>query len=261
MTDPLHLADRGEGPVVVLLHAFPCDSRMWLSQSDALVAAGHRVLVPDLPGFGYSPLLDDEPSLPAVADAVFGFLDAREIRRACVAGVSLGGYVAMAMARTRPELFSGIALCDTKATADTPAARENRERLAQLVEGAPEDTARILEQAVLPGLLGETSRVSRPAVVERVRTWLAAANGDTVAWYQRAMAARPDARDVLGGLQCASLVLWGSEDALSPAEEQALMIGALRDPTQAEISGAGHLANVEQPDVVSAALVEFAARL
>lgn len=260
MTDRLHLTDRGEGPAVVLLHAFPCDGRMWLPQADALVAAGCRVLTPDLPGFGNSALLEDDPSIPAVADAVLEFIADRGIERAVIAGVSLGGYVAMAIASRAPQVIERVALCDTKATQDTPAAKENRERLAQLVEQAPDDTGRILEQAVLPGLLGDTTRAQRPAVVERVRAWLDAADPTTVAWYQRAMAARPDSRDALAALDCPSLVLWGTEDALSPLAEQQLMLECLRHATPAEITDAGHLANVEEPDVVSAALVEFVGR-
>jgi pimeloyl-ACP methyl ester carboxylesterase len=255
----LHVQEFGEGPAVVLLHAFPCDGRMWLPQARALADAGHHVIVPDLPGFGRSPLLPGPPSLPAVAEAVLARLDDDGVESAVLGGISLGGYVSMAILRQRPGLASGLILCDTKATADTAAAQENRERLAQMCLAAPDDVERILEQAVLPGLLGETSRVSRPDVVAEVRTWLGAATAGSVAWYQRAMAARPDSREVLAGLDVPALVIYGDEDALSPAGEQELMAQALADPRIVVVSGAGHLANVELPERVADALVEFLA--
>jgi pimeloyl-ACP methyl ester carboxylesterase len=253
----VHVRDRGDGPVVVLLHAFPCDGRMWQPQADDLCEAGWRVLVPDLPGFGQSALPDREPSLDDVAESVVSVLDDRGVDRCVLAGVSLGGYVTMAILRQRPDLAAGLVLCDTKATADSDAARENRERLARLVLESPQECARILEQAVLPGLLGDTTRAHRPEVVDRVRSWLGDATADTVAWYQRAMAVRPDSVAVLAAVDVPTLVLWGEEDALAPREEQDAMRTASTDADLVIVPEAGHLANVERPEAVTAAMRRF----
>lgn len=253
----MHVREYGDGPVVVLLHAFPCDGRMWEPQAQRIAAAGWRVLVPDLPGFGQSPLLADDPDLAPVADAVLAELDARDISRAIVGGVSLGGYVAMAIVRARPSLLAGLALCDTKASADGEEARANRERLALLAVEAGPEVGRVLEQAVLPGLLGDTTRASRPEAVARVRGWLADADAETVAWYQRAMARRPDSVADLADADLPTLVVWGEEDALSDRSEQDRMTAAVSDATLVVVPGVGHLANVEAPDAVSSALVQY----
>lgn len=255
MNESLLVRDEGSGPPIVLLHAFPCDGRMWAPQAAALREAGWRVLVPDLPGFGGSDLLAGPPSVSAVADAVLSMLDERAVGPCALAGVSLGGYVAMGMLRARPGVASAIILCDTKATADGAAARENRERLARLCLESPGETARILEQAVLPGLLGETSRAIRPGVVARVRGWLGEAPADTIAWYQRAMADRLDSLGVLAAARVPALVVWGDEDTLSPASEQDAMMASLPDARLVTIAGAGHLANVEKPEEVTSALL------
>ncbi len=246
------------GPPIVLLHAFPLDHRLWEYQATHLAALGFDVIVPDLPGFGGTALPDAAPSLQVIADIVLAQLDEHGIDRCVLGGVSLGGYVAMAILRQRPDLATGVVLCGTKATADGDQARANRERLAQLVLDTPHDCARILEQAVLPGLLGDTSRADRPDVVATVREWLADAPADTVAWYQRAMALRPDSMDVLAGLDVPALVIWGPEDALSPRAEQDLMIDALIDGRLVLIESAGHLALIERPDAVSEAIADFA---
>jgi pimeloyl-ACP methyl ester carboxylesterase len=261
MTEGLFIDDEGDGVAVVLLHAFPCDSRMWAPQTEALRAAGFRVLVPDLPGFGRSVLLDDGPSLVRVAHSILRGVESRGVDRFVLGGVSLGGYVAMAMVAARPDLVLGLALCDTKATDDSGAARENRERLARMCLDSPDETARILEQAALPGLLGDTTRADRPDVVAAVRSWLAEARPETVAWYQRAMAARPDSRVVLARVSAPSLVVWGDEDVLSPREEQDLMLASLPNVKLVVVEKAGHLANVERPEAVVAALTDHLASI
>jgi len=241
---------------VVLLHAFPLDHRLWQRQADDLIGAGFTVVAPDLPGFGGTGLPDSAPSLYLVADLVLADLESRGIDRCILGGVSLGGYVAMAILRKRPELAAAVVLCGTKATADGDAARENRERLAALVMAG--DCVRILEQAVLPGLLGSTTHAMRPEVVSEVRGWLRDSPAETVAWYQRAMAGRADSLSVLASLDVPTLVLWGEEDALSAHAEQDLMLGALVAGELAVIPEAGHLAGVERPDVVSATILRFA---
>ena len=253
----MHVREYGDGPVVVLLHAFPCDGRMWEPQAQRIAAAGWRVLVPDLPGFGQTPLLPGDPSLVRVAHAVLAELGTRDVSRAVVGGVSLGGYVAMELVRARPSLLAGLMLCDTKASADGDEARANRERLAGLATEPGAEVGRLLEQAVLPGLLGATTRSERPAVVDRVIGWLHEADGQAVAWYQRAMADRPDSLADLADLDLPTLVVWGEEDALSDRAEQDRMVGAVSDATLVVVPRAGHLANVEDPEPVGAAMVQY----
>lgn len=247
--------------VVVLLHAFPLDGRMWAAQADAVSAAGWDVLVPDLPGFGESDLLGEEPSLDAVARTVLDELDAQRVDRAVIAGLSLGGYVTMALSRLAPERIDAIMLCDTKAAADTDVARANRERLTQAVLDAPASTGRILRQSFLPGLLGATTFAVRPDVVTQVEAWLDDADPHTIAWYQRAMADRPASYDTLAALAVPALVLWGDEDALSPQADQQAMLDALRFGREARIASAGHLSAVEAPDAVNAAMTGFLATI
>lgn len=245
------------GPTVVLLHAFPLDARMWAYQVQVLTEAGWNVLVPDLPGFGAAPLLAGEPNLDAVAGALLEVLDERGIDRAVIGGISLGGYVAMALLRKRPEIFAAVICCDTKATADGDIARENRLKLAKAVTDSPAECGPILRAALLTGLLGQTTHEQRPAVVEQVSNWLDDADPLSVAWYQRAMAARPDSLAALGALQVPALVLWGEQDTLSPQPDQDAMLQVLRRGQEVRIAGAGHLSIVEQPAESSRAIADF----
>ena len=253
----MHVRDEGEGPVLLLLHAFPCDGSLWDPVARACRDAGWRTVVPDLPGFGASTLPDAAPDLDIVADEVVGLLARLRVPSCVVAGVSLGGYVAMTIVRRHPETVRALILCDTKATKDSGSAQRNRERLAMLCEESPSETGRILEQAVLPGLLGETTHTQRPEVIERTRGFLRAVPAPSVAWYQRAMARRPDSRETLATWSGPGLVLWGEEDTLSPNEEQQAMLGCLREARGVAVPGAGHLAVIETPEAASGAIVDF----
>jgi len=253
----LAIREVGTGPVAVLLHAFPCDGRMWLPQAEALAQAGWRCLVVDLPGFGRSQPLPGPPSVEAVAERIVVELALLGVDRCALAGVSLGGYVAMAVVRAHPEIVAALALCDTKASADSDTALANRERLASAVDEDPANVGRILEQAVLPGLLGRTTFAERPEVVQQVRSWLHEAAPTSVAWYQRAMAHRPDSHDALAQAGLPTLVVRGEQDVLSTHEDALAMVAASPDARLVTVPGAGHLAGVEDPAAVSEALTGF----
>jgi len=246
-------------PTVVLLHAFPLDKRLWDDVVEAVADTGWDVVVPDLRGFGESAYgedgPDDEPTLSWMARDVLSILDRIGVNSAVVVGLSLGGYVAMELVRQDASRIAGIALIDTKASADTDEARANRLRVADQVLEAGSTAA--LARAMLPGLLGTTTQADRPDVVARVRGWIEEADPAGVAWAQRAMAARPESFADLASLSVPALVLWGDEDALAPRAEQELMVEALRDARAVEIPGSGHLSAVEDPAAVVAALVPF----
>ena len=246
-------------PTVVLLHAFPLDKRMWDDVVDPLAAADWDVVVPDLRGFGGSAYgedgPDDDPSLVLMARDVLGILDRLGVNSAVVVGLSLGGYVAMEMLRQDASRIAGLALVDTKASADGDEARANRLRVADQVLAAGSTTA--LARAMLPSLLGETTHRSSPGIVAQVRSWIEDADPAAVAWTQRAMAQRPDSHEALAALVVPSLVVWGEQDQLSGRTEQESMVAALRDVRLVTIPDVGHLSAVEDPPAVAAALVDY----
>lgn len=212
---------------LVLLHAFPLDARMW----DVPGA-----LTPSLRGRG-------EPDLGTVAAQVLGVLDERKLDSVVLGGCSMGGYVAMALLRRAPERVKGLVFVDTKHTADAPEAAANRHAMADRVER--EGVGEWLADAMLPNLLGpdasDTARAS-------VRTMILDQQAEDVAWWQRAMAKRPDSTDVLESLNVPSLVLVGEHDKLTPPDVAAKLAMTLMHSTSERIEGAGHLPPVEQPE-------------
>lgn len=249
----LYTRSAGEGLPVVLLHAFPLSSAMWLAQREGL-ATTCKVITPDLRGFGGSVLGEDEPSLDVMADDVVRLMDREGIERGVVGGLSMGGYVTMALCRRHPDRVLGVILADTKAGADPEAARSNRERIAATVLDS--GTSVLLEE-VLPGLLGQTTVRRRAMVFGRVRGLVQAAPPGAVAWAQRAMAGRLDSFDTLRALKVPVLVIVGEEDETSPLADAEAMTRAVPDGRLAVIEKAGHLSAVEQPEAFNRAVAGF----
>ncbi|HEX2315333.1 MAG TPA: alpha/beta fold hydrolase [Thermomonospora sp.] len=258
MTVQLYARDVGGGTPLVLLHAFPLSSAMWLAQREAL-ADRFRVVTPDLRGFGGSLLGDDEPSVDVMADDVARLLRRSGIDRAVIGGLSMGGYVAMALCRRHPDRVLGLVLADTKASADPEQVRRTRLRQAERLEtdGSP----RVLVDEVLPLLVGPTTMRRRALVYGRVRGLVQSAPARAAAWAQRAMAARPDSFDTLRQTRAPALVLVGTEDELSPVSDARAIADALPNAELLEIPAAGHLSAVEQPDLFNQAVAEFTSAL
>ncbi|GAA4508863.1 alpha/beta fold hydrolase [Actinoallomurus oryzae] len=254
----LYTRDIGGGTPLVLLHAFPLSSAMWLAQREGL-ATRFRVLTPDLRGFGGSSLGGDDPSIDVMADDVAALLDAKNIDRAIVGGLSMGGYVTLAFCRRHPDRVLGAILADTKATEDTPAAREGRIRIAERLEA--EGNVSVLLEDLLPRLVGPTTMRSRALVYGRVRGLVQSTPPQAAAWAQRAMAARADSVGALAGFRAPTLVLHGAEDVIMTEDDARTMAEALPNAELITIPGAGHLTAVEQPQLFNDAVTEFGAAL
>src|SRR6266568_47929 len=121
----MHLETVGEGPAILLLHAFPLDGRMWNAQKAGL-AGEHRVLVPDVPGFGQSPRPEGTPSLDDWAKSIVSLCKSVGVERALVAGCSMGGYISFAIHRAAPDFATGYALVNTRAAPDTQDVKRTR---------------------------------------------------------------------------------------------------------------------------------------
>lgn len=249
----VHADQRAEGVPLVLLHAFPLDSTMWQQVVSRL--PGIPVVTIDAPGFGGS-APREHASLEDYAREVVVTVRELGADQAVVAGLSMGGYVAMAIAEAAPGILAGIGLLSTKASADAEPAREKRLAMAAAAERAEPDLA----VGMLQGLLGDTSRQHRPELVEQVRERLRTAPAAGICWAQRSMAARPDRLAALAALAgVPALVLRGAQDALM-SDGDACAMGTALGVEVVELAGAGHLAALEEPDAVAAALAQLYAR-
>ena len=236
---------------LVLLHALPLDARMWAAQIQALGRDG-TVLAPDLPGFGSA--APAQASVDVWARDVAAALRARGLTKAVFAGCSMGGYVALACLRTDPDLVAGIALIGSRAAADSEAQRAARLSVIQRInsEGAGPWAGEFVQRALSPSTVDR-----KPDVVDAVRRIAASQPAASIMAAQRALAERPDSTGLwVKGPRFEKLIIHGNDDNFVPLDEAT----ALANESATDVvvvRDAGHLAPMEQPARVSAAIGEL----
>lgn len=258
MTVQLYARDVGEGTPLVLLHAFPLSSAMWLAQREGL-RNRCRVITPDLRGFGGSVLGGEEPSLELMAADVVGLLRRKGIDRAVIGGLAMGAHIAVTLCRNHPDQVLGLVLASAGAGADPEPVRRGRLRQAEHLEA--QDDVRVLVEEVLPDLVGPTTYRQRALVYGRVRGLVQATPTRAAAWAQRALAARGASMATLRDIRVPALVVAGSEDTLATEEEARVVAETLPNAEFMVIPRAGHLSAVEQPELFNQAVADFVSAL
>lgn len=256
----LHYVDVGVGdPAVVLLHAFPLHSDMWAPQV-ACLAATHRVIVPDLKGFGKSsaPEGAESYSMGDYVRQVIGLVEALGLERIVLGGLSMGGYVAFSLVPRHLDLLAGLVLADTRAGRDTPEAFKRRTDQQEQVRQEGTDA---LVETLLGGLLAPDTLENRPQLVEQVRRIMASNPPAGFIGGLEAMKARPDSLPTLGAIKVPTLVLVGQHDAPSPPDVVRVWQERIPGSELVVIPGAGHLSNMEDPETFNGALTDFIDRL
>src|SRR5262249_42417277 len=162
---------------------------------------------------------------------------------------SMGGYVALALARKYPTRLRGLLLADTRAEADSAEGKANRDKLIAFAQG---HTAQDVLDQLLPKMVSEETRSRRPEVVTEVRRLAAAQTVEGLIGALRAMRDRPDASAWLGSIAVPTLVVVGSEDAITPPDVARKLAHGIRGARLEMVSGAGHLSSLEQPGAFNA---------
>lgn len=260
-TRSVRYLESGTGRPCVLLHAFPLSADQWLPQLHR-VPPGWRFVAPDLRGFrgvgpAFEPVGLEGLTIDDYARDVLELMAHLEIGQAAVVGLSMGGYVAFGMLREAPKRVSALVLANTRATADTAEGRKGREATLDLL--AREGTAG-LAKAMLPKVLGETTRRDQPDLVEAVDRLMRANPPEALRAAVVAMRDRPDSTPVLQSATCPALILGGGEDTLIPSSALTDLRDALPDGELEIRPNVGHLSNLEDPAAFNDALERFLVR-
>jgi len=243
----LAFTERGQGPACLLVHAFPFDARMWEPQIEA-IAPTHRVIAPDLRGFGRSANLPPARTVDEHADDLVELLDRLGIENAAVVGLSMGGYIAFALMRRHPSRVRALVLADTKATADGEEAKRNRQAIIDLVR---EQGPAALMQKLLPNLIAADAD---EAVKQKVLEIGGSQTVEAVANALMALRDRPDSTELLSRIAVPTTVIVGEQDTISPVAEMQAIARAIPDASFTVLKGAGHLSNLERPSAFDDAL-------
>jgi pimeloyl-ACP methyl ester carboxylesterase len=243
------------GLPVVLLHAFPMSSAMWEPQLDALKA--FRVLAPDLRGFGGTPLVAPwfvEHAVDDLAETLKGL----GVEKAVVAGLSMGGYVALRFAEKHPARLKGLVLCDTRAEAD---ANEGKVKRASAVDFVRARGVAAFLDPFLNDALSAKTKTDKPRVVEFLKGVAAKSSPEAVMAALAALASRGDMLAALPGVKVPTAVLVGSQDKVTPLALAETMRSRIPGAELHLIPDAGHFSNAENPAAFNDRLVSFLTRL
>lgn len=246
--------DVGGGPAVLLIHGFPLSRAMWRPQLGDLVAAGYRVVAPDLRGFGDSDGGDGPYSMELFADDLIALLDHLELQQAVVAGMSMGGYVLFNLLERYPERIKAAVFCTTRCRADDEAARQRRLQLAS-------DVTKFGPQAVADSfhelLFAPTTIEERPKLAAEVYGWMVATASGGLAGGLLAMRERADVTASLARIAVPTLVIAAEQDRACPLEHPRMIASGIAGSRLEVLSGAGHLVNLEQPNQFNLCLLDF----
>jgi len=243
----------GDGPPVVLLHPFPANHELWLPATQQLVTR-YRVILPDLRGHGESGVGEGPVTMAKHAADITRILDDAKVGRAAFAGVSIGGYVLFEFWRRNRDRVSSLTLIDTKAAPDTPEGRAGRlQSAADVLERGTEPFI----ESMLPKLLGETTRRSRPDLVEGARKMMLKMSPEDISLVLKGMAERPDSIPTLKTITVPTLILVGEEDTLTPVADAELMKQNVSGSQMKVIARAGHYSPWEKPEETGKVLRQF----
>lgn len=249
---PYFYEDCGYGVPLLLFHGFPLTSQSFWPQLER-PPQGVRLLVPDHRGFGQSAAAPGIATMESMAEDGLALLEALGLQGALVGGVSMGGYVAIALTRLDPGRVQGLLLVDTQSTADDEAGRARREATAQDVEknGVGGMVTGMLPKLMAPGVSAATRA--------RVEKMMLAQSPLAVAAASRGMASRVDGKDILSRFSGPCSIIVGQEDGITPVAKAKLMQSLVGGSTLDVIEGAGHLSNLERAEEFCAIVEHFAA--
>ena len=254
----IHYIDTGipTGTPIVLIHGFPFSHKMWTfpgGQTESL-AVSYRVIAYDIRGHGESEVGDGQYTLEFFVDDLIGLLDHLNIASAVIAGLSMGGYIALRAIERSPERFRGLILCDTQSAADSNEAKLKR---AASMKAIKTNGPRAFAQGFVPNVFAAESFNSKQEAVKTIQSIIERTAPTALCGALLALASRTDTTNSLTNITVPTLILVGEHDVLTPPSASQAMNEKIPGSELYVIPQAAHMSNMENPDDFNAHLIEF----
>lgn len=244
----------GEGVVpVIFLHGFPFDKSMWKEQIESLKDSCCVIAI-DIRGFGKSKDEKTHLSIDLFAEDLVSFMDRRNIEKAIICGLSMGGFIALNATVRFPERFEALILCDTQCIADTPEVKEKRIETIEQIKHNGTDS---FNEQFVKSVFHPNSLKNKTKLVESLRSVVFANSNRTITAGLTALAERSETCSFLGAISIPTLIICGRADEVTPLAQSEFMHEHIKDSVLKIIDNAGHVSNLEQPDEFNAHLLEF----
>ena len=244
----------GRGIPVLFIHGYPLSRKMWLPQLNGLFNQARLISV-DLRGHGDSYPFEGPYTMDLLANDCKMLLDELNIKsHLVVCGLSMGGYVTMALYRNYPELFKGMILTSTRPGPDSLEGKNNREAA---IENAYQHGSRFIADNMLPKMFSPITLSTKPDLVKTIQHMMANTSVQGIVGVLQGMRDRINSTPMLSQISCPVLIIHGLDDQLIPIKEAEMMEQQIPNSHLSKIINAGHLPNLEQPIEFNAALRDF----
>ncbi|MBK6990197.1 MAG: alpha/beta fold hydrolase [Bacteroidetes bacterium] len=238
---------------IIFIHGFPFNKETWQPQVEFL-RARHRVIAYDIRGFGKSTSGKEESSIGLFADDLIDFMDALQIKKAIVCGLSMGGYILLNAAHRYPERFEVLVLCDTQCNPDTAEGREKRFDSIKKIEA---EGLGDYADASVKNLFCKNTFDTNKKLVSDIHETILTTSPSAISATLSALANRSDTCPILSEISLMTLIICGKEDVITPPAKAEILNTGIKNSSLVIIEEAGHLSNLEQVDEFNHALGKF----
>jgi len=243
----------GSGPVIILLHGFPEDGSLWDQIIPALIAS-FTVIIPDIPGSGRSIPAGEADDMEKLAEGICEILHHEQIDTAVIAGHSMGGYVALALAERQQTLVKGLSLVHSTAKADKDEKKETRRKSIELIRKGGKEP---FVNGMIPNLFAPAFRESHPHVVQRQTERGMELKAEHMIGFYKAMINRPDRTNILSNAGFPVQWIIGKEDNVIPPDAVLPQSNIANVNFVSLYDNCGHMSMLEQPERLANDLSAF----
>lgn len=246
--------DVGEGSTpIICLHGFPFDKTMWKGQLDFLESK-NRIIACDIRGFGKSTDETSYLSIDLFSEDLIAFMDALNIDKAIICGLSMGGFIALNALKRFPDRFEVLILCDTQCIADSLEVHEKR---YEIIDEINTNGVANFNEGFIKSVFHKDSIKNKKELVEKLRGVVFANSENIIKKGLVALAERSETCSTLNEIAIPTLIICGSEDDVTPLVQSESMLSTIKDSILHVIHNAGHVSNLEQPQEFNEQLLNF----
>jgi pimeloyl-ACP methyl ester carboxylesterase len=248
----------GRGMPVLFIHGYPLSRKMWEPQIESMSERGTLISL-DLRGHGESFPFTGPYSMALLAEDCKHILDTLKITGPVViCGLSMGGYITMALYRKYPGLFKGMILTATRSGPDSAEGKLNRDAAIKM---ALEKGAGAITESMLPKMFSPKTLSSNQSLVKKMQGIMADTSVNGIVGALQGLRDRPDSTPLLSQVKCPTLIIHGVDDQLIPIKEAEMMNENIPNSRLIKIADAGHLLNLEQPEIFNRGVLDFLLKL
>jgi len=232
-----------DAPTIIFIHGFPFNKSMWEPQMEAL-KQNYRVIAYDIRGHGDSDAGNENYSIDLFSNDLLFFMDALDIEKPILCGLSMGGYIALNAIGKFPEHFAGLVLSDTQCLSDTPDTREKRMKAIEIIN--TNGVEKYAEES-LKNLFAPQSFTTKKKEISDIRNMILQTSKQSLSYTLFALSERKGTCSKLQDIEVPVLILVGKEDKITPPIAAKMMHEKIQGSLLKIIEDAGHVANLENP--------------